>query len=156
MIEVQNDAGFAVAAARLEAAAALVLQQHDQPGSSLTIVLAADEAVADLNREFRGVESPTDVLSFPADMPLLPDEPNYLGDVIIAYPYAVAQAQRENQDVTESLLLLAIHGTLHLLGYDHDTTARRAEMWAAQDEALRALHLPLDLVPALEAYESND
>jgi probable rRNA maturation factor len=140
----------------LEAAAALVLRQHDQPDSSLTIVLAADEAVADLNREFRGVESPTDVLSFPADMPLLPDEPNYLGDVIIAYPYAVAQAQRENQDVTGSLLLLAIHGTLHLLGYDHDTTARRAEMWAAQDEALRALHLPLDLVPALEAYESND
>jgi probable rRNA maturation factor len=156
MIDVQNDPGFGVDVDRLEAAAQLVLQQHDQPDASLTLVLTTDEAVADLNREFRGVDAPTDVLSFPAELPALPDEPVYLGDVLIAYPYAMAQALREKQAVTESLMLLAIHGTLHLLGYDHDTLARRAEMWAAQDRALRALDLPLELVPALEAYESNN
>ncbi len=156
MIEVQNDAGFDVAVHCLETAVQLVLQQHDQSDANLTLVLAADALLAELNQRFRNINAPTDVLSFPSDIPIMGAEPAYLGDVIIAYPYAVAQARRENQDLTASLMLLAIHGTLHLLGYDHDTLTQRAEMWAAQDNALKALELPLDLVPALEAYESND
>jgi probable rRNA maturation factor len=156
MIDVQNDRGFAVDVNRLATAARVVLQQHDQSDAGLTIVLTTDEAVTDLNREFRDVDAPTDVLSFPAELLAVPDEPVYLGDVLIAYPYAAAQAEREQHGVTESLMLLAIHGTLHLLGYDHDTPARRADMWTAQDRALSVLQLPLEIVPALEAYESND
>jgi probable rRNA maturation factor len=155
-IAVVNEAGFAVEVERLQSAAASVLEQQDAaPDSSLTIVITYDAAVAALNRQYRGVDAPTDVLSFPADEPPveLEDEPPYLGDLIVAYPYSVAQAQREGHDVMQSLMLLVAHGTLHLLGYDHDTAANRAEMWAAQDKALTALGVDLSIVPALESYD---
>jgi probable rRNA maturation factor len=154
-IAVMNAAGYAVDTPRLQEAAAAVLQQQAAPDSSLTIVVTGDEEVAALNWQYRGVNAPTDVLSFPADVPPvdLDDEPPYLGDLIIAYPYAAAQAQREGHDLTLSLMLLVAHGTLHLLGYDHDTAARRAEMWAAQDAALRALGVDLSIVPVLESYD---
>jgi probable rRNA maturation factor len=155
-IAVVNEAAYEVDATRLQQAAATVLeQQQAAPDSSLTIVITDDAAVAALNRQYRGVNAPTDVLSFPADEPPveLEDEPPYLGDLIVAYPYSVAQAQREGHDVMQSLLLLVAHGTLHLLGYDHDTAANRAEMWAAQDTALQALGVDLSIVPALESYD---
>jgi probable rRNA maturation factor len=157
-IEIQNDAGYAVDADRLKAAAALTAQQGGRASAALTVVITDDAAVAALNRQFRGVDAPTDVLSFPADAPPMPDEimenePPYLGDLIIAYPYASAQAGRLGHDLTDSLTLLVVHGTLHLLGADHDTPERRAAMWAAQERALTALGVPLTIVPALEESE---
>lgn len=155
-IVVMNEIGYALDAARLQSAAAVVLnQQQAAPDSSLTIVVTSDDEVAALNRQYRGMDSPTDVLSFPADAPPveLEDEPPYLGDLMIAYPYTVAQAQREGHDLMDSLMLLVAHGTLHLLGYDHDTAANRAEMWAAQDAALQALGVDVSIVPALESYD---
>lgn len=155
-IVVMNEMGYALDAARLQNAAAVVLnQQQAAPDSSLTIVVTSDDEVAALNRQYRGMDSPTDVLSFPADVPPveLDDEPPYLGDLMIAYPYAAAQAQREGHDLMDSLMLLVAHGTLHLLGYDHDTAANRAEMWAAQDAALQALGVDVSIVPALESYD---
>ena len=83
-------------------------------------------------------------------MPAIEGLPVYLGDLIIAYPYAQAQAVREAQDLMQSLALLVVHGTLHLLGYDHDSPAGREAMWSAQDQALRSLDLPLSLVPSYE------
>jgi probable rRNA maturation factor len=105
-----------------------------------------------VNRQFRGIDAPTDVLSFPADEPPIEidDEPPYLGDLIIAYPYASEQAARQGHTLSDSLSLLVVHGTLHLLGYDHDTPEHRAEMWAAQDAALTALGISTAIVPALE------
>ncbi|NWF68670.1 MAG: rRNA maturation RNase YbeY [Chloroflexi bacterium] len=152
-IDIQNDAGYALDAARLIAAAQTVLrQQQAAPESTLTVVVTDDEAVAALNRQYRGVDSATDVLSFRADAPpiAIEDEPPYLGDLLIAYPYASAQAARLEHELGDSLALLVIHGTLHLLGYDHDTPARRAEMWQAQEAALRELGISSALVPALE------
>ena len=61
-----------------------------------------------------------------------------------------AQAASLGHDASDSLTLLVAHGTLHLLGYDHDTPERRAEMWAAQERALTALGISLALVPGLE------
>ena len=155
-VVVRNQAGYAVDVERLQEAAATVLeQQQAAPDSSLTIVVTSDEQVAALNRQYRGVDAPTDVLSFPADeTPVeVDDEPPYLGDLIVAYPYTAAQAQREGHDLMQSLMLLVAHGTLHLLGYDHDTAANRAEMWAAQDAALKVLGVDLSIVPALESYD---
>jgi probable rRNA maturation factor len=116
-------------------------------------VVTDDDSVASLNRQYRNVDAPTDVLSFPAAAPPveLQDEPRYLGDLVIAYPYASAQAAREGHAFNDSLALLVVHGTLHLLGYDHDTQEHRAEMWAAQEQVLKALHIPVDMVPALES-----
>jgi probable rRNA maturation factor len=155
-VEIHNDAGYVVDEPRLQAAAVTVLTQQDAPwNSALTIVIADDESVAALNRQYRGLDSRTDVLSFPADAPPIPliDEPPYLGDVIIAYPYATAQAKRLGHDVGDSLALLVVHGALHLLGYNHDTLENRIAMWAAQETAIRALHISPQIVPALESYE---
>lgn len=155
-ISVENDAGYAIDSSQLAKAAQTVIRQQGiDPASEMTIVIADNDAVQALNAEYRGVDSVTDVLSFPAD-PLPPElaseigEATYLGDIVIAYPYATAQAASLGHDAADSLTLLVAHGTLHLLGYDHDTPERRAEMWAAQELALKALGIPLALVPGLE------
>jgi probable rRNA maturation factor len=153
-IDVQNDHEYPVEAARLVGAAELTLrQQGAEVDAGLSVVLMDDEQVRELNQHFRGIDAPTDVLSFPADAPPVEveDEPPYLGDLLIAFPYASAQAAREGHALMDSLCLLVVHGTLHLLGYDHDTPENRAAMWAAQASALRALNIPTDIVPALES-----
>jgi probable rRNA maturation factor len=163
-IEVINEHDFKVDVERLVAAASQVISQLAlDPASSLSIVIETNEYVAGLNQQFRGIDAPTDVLSFPAEQPpdeimdeMLEDEPPYLGDLVIAYPYALAQAEHEGHDPGDSFALLVVHGTLHLAGYDHDTPEHRAEMWAAQEQALIALGISPDIVPALEGALSHD
>lgn len=156
-IEVQNEDAYPVDAERLRTAVDAVLKRHDVvDGTAVTVVVTSNEDVAALNRDFRGVDSPTDVLSFPAEIPPLPDEPPYLGDLIIAYPYASAQAARQQHALMDSLALLVVHGTLHLLGYDHDTLENKAEMWDAQSEALTLLGISPDIVPPLEQDDHHD
>lgn len=117
--------------------------------ATLTLIVTSDEAMQTLNRDYRGIDAPTDVLSFAAqeaapDAPTLAGLPpelaaelgNYLGDVIIAYPYAERQAAHYQNSIQAELRLLAVHGVLHLLGYDHATAAAEAAMWACQNEVL--------------------
>ena len=153
-VDIQNEAGYDVNVEQLQAAACTVLSAHETApaNSSLTVVIIHDETVAALNRQFRGVDAPTDVLTFLAETPpvTIPDAPPYLGDLVIAYPYAAAQAEREGHDLHDSLALLVVHGTLHLLGYDHDTAENRAVMWQAQDAVLCQLGISPAIVPDLE------
>lgn len=153
-IDIQNDAQYPIDEARLRAAVQTVLaQQQADPDSAASVVINDDAQVQALNHQYRGIDTPTDVLSFPADaLPneLRGDEPPYLGDLIIAYPYALAQAEREGHAPGDSFALLVVHGTLHLLGYDHDTPENRAVMWAEQEKALRQLGISPDIVPQLE------
>ena len=154
-IAVQNEAGYLIDQSRLCEAVGIVTDQQGAPAdASLTIVLTDDAAVQALNRQYRGLDAPTDILSFPAEAlpPGLDEEAPYLGDLVVAYPYAMAQAEREGHPRMDSLSLLVIHGALHLLGFDHDTLTNRAVMWAAQDKALTAMNISLDIVPALENY----
>lgn len=170
VIEIQNEENYAIVADRLVAAGRAVLSHPDvirqdiTDGSRIVVAISTDEAVTALNRQFRGIDAPTDVLSFPTEA--LPDSlidalgsvgdidedeiAPYLGDIVIAYPYAKAQAEREGHEIADSLALLVIHGTLHLLGYDHDTPEHREAMWTVQNDVLDDLDLPLSLVPALE------
>lgn len=155
-IDVQNEESHPVNEERLIAAVREVMQRHDvEDGTAVTIVITSNEEVAALNRDFRGVDSPTDILSFPADIPPMPGEPPYLGDLIIAYPYASAQAARLNHALMDSLSLLVVHGTLHLLGYDHDTLENKTEMWEAQSDALTALGISPEIVPPLEGEHDD-
>ncbi|MFN8380262.1 MAG: rRNA maturation RNase YbeY [Anaerolineae bacterium] len=152
-VDVLNEANWPVDAETLMRAARAVLCLYGpDTDCALTVVIEDDSAVAALNRQFRGVHAPTDVLSFAADEPPVEfeDEPLYLGDLVIAFPYASEQAAREGHALVDSLSLLVVHGTLHLLGYDHGDAGARAEMWAAQEAALISLGLSPDLVPALE------
>ena len=155
-IELQIDEEYAalVEASGLEAVVATALERHgDELGDAtqVTLVVTSDEAVQALNRDFRGIDAPTDVLSFAAQESLetepalaLPPElaaemDRHLGDVVIAYPYAERQAQRFGNTIAAELRLLAIHGTLHLLGYDHATPDEEEAMWAEQEAILTPL-----------------
>jgi probable rRNA maturation factor len=152
-INLQNDAEFKIDDALLRRAVDLVtIQEGVEEAGALSIVITDDDEVAALNRQFRGIDAPTDVLSFPADEPPIMqlDEPRYLGDLVIAYPYAKAQAEREGYSLDDSLALLVIHGTLHLLGYDHATLGEKTTMWAAQAQALEQIGISTAIVPVLE------
>jgi len=112
---------------------------------ALSVVITDDGAVRELNREFRDVDAPTDVLAFgtgeKSDFVTAPGEPAYLGDVIISYPRAVIQAEEYGHSINRELALLTVHGVLHLLGYDHVDEVERTEMWARQNEILESLVL---------------
>lgn len=84
---------------------------------SLTLSLQGDAGIADLNRRFRGKQGATDVLSFPGD----PADPEpYLGDIAVSLETAARQAEREGHSLAAEVRLLALHGTLHCLGFDHE------------------------------------
>lgn len=152
-IKIQNENKYVIDIEQLLAAATAVLRQHEVTcETSLTIVITDDESITALNKKYRDIHQPTDILSFPAEkLPAEIEEASYLGDLVIAYPYAAAQAEREGHDLSDSLGLLVVHGTLHLLGYEHDTEQNRLQMWAAQDKALEALGISQTIVPALES-----
>lgn len=150
-VHLQNPLSYPVKSTRLKQAARIVLEQNaPAQKAEMSIVFTDDEGIARLNRQFRQVDAPTDVLSFPSGMAAESAKNAYLGDLVIAYPYAAAQAQREGHPLADSLALLVIHGTLHLLGHDHDTPETRARMWSKQAEALIALGISPAIVPALE------
>jgi probable rRNA maturation factor len=129
--------------------ATLIHQRVEEP-CELAVVVAGDAVLRGLNRRHRGVDAPTDVLAFPDETrgPFVgaPGLPRYLGDVIISFRRAEAQAVGVGHDVQIELQLLVVHGVLHLLGYDDVTEEQRAQMWTAQAEVLQALeveaHLP--------------
>jgi len=110
----------------------------------LGLLITDDETVQKLNREYRSLDETTDVLSFAlteksADsLPFItpPDGFLHLGEVVISYPQAARQAQENNTEIDKEVALLVIHGTLHLLGYDHDEPKREQEMRALEERVL--------------------
>ena len=112
----------------------------------LGLIITDDETVQELNRRYRGIDEPTDVISFALteektegdSSPFVtpPDGLLHLGEVIISYPQAVRQAEEQHQGVEKEIALLVIHGTLHLLGYEHDEPTREQEMRAMEKRVL--------------------
>lgn len=159
-IEIDDEA-FQVDEQQLSRAVATVLTHHQcVDGTGVAIRVVDNDTIQQLNETFRGVVAPTDVLSFPAEMPPMPDDIEideeellHIGDIALAFPYTQAQAARLNHALADTLVLLTIHGTLHLLGYDHDTPENREEMWESQARALTVMGVSLDIVPTLEENE---
>jgi len=144
MIQVQVDSSLDLSfdAQILKTAARLSLDfcQPEQE-SDLTIMLTTDARVRELNHTYRNIGESTDVLSF-SSMELDPDTGHiYLGDVIISYDKALTQSVMAGHNVLVELQLLAIHGTLHLLGYDHMELEQKSIMWDAQEKILEKLGL---------------
>lgn len=143
-----------------EAAAAVLTFQKAGP-VALSVVVTDDAYVQALNRTYRGVDAPTDVLSFAGqegeslDAVFAPEVAaevsGYLGDLILAYPYAAAQAARHNLPIETEMRLLVVHGCLHLFGYDHDSDETQAEMWQAQASILAGLGVTDDLTARVAA-----
>ncbi len=129
---------------------AVSLQRSDLPDGAdtlyLSLVLTDDETIARLNREYRGVDAPTDVLLFPQlDPAATPGgAPAMLGDIVVSLPRAAAQAQEYGHSYRRELGFLLVHGLLHLLGYDHEAPADAALMEERQQAIMRALDLPRD------------
>ncbi|MBN1259832.1 MAG: rRNA maturation RNase YbeY [Anaerolineae bacterium] len=151
-IEIQTEVPLEGIDEKLLRLAALVVlkHQHIAEAIEMTIVIAGDEALRDLNRRFLGIDHPTDVLSFPEDTrgPFASGGggfPRYLGDIVISLPRATSQAREVSCTVVEEVQLLIVHGTLHLLGYDHGEPGEKARMWAVQAEILELLNIKAPL-----------
>jgi probable rRNA maturation factor len=133
-----------VEGAILEHAAQQVLQYaHTDKDTDVSIVLADDDKLRELNQQFLGMDIPTDVLAFPGGETDPDTRAYYLGDVILSYPRALAQAVAGGHPVEAELQLLVVHGMLHLLGHDHTGPDEKAAMWAAQAEILSLLGCPI-------------
>jgi probable rRNA maturation factor len=111
--------------------------------STIGIVLTGDAEIRALNRDFRGLDKPTDVLSFNQNIPDPESGNEYIGDIIISIPTARKQALAGGHQLRQELELLIIHGLLHLAGHDHDTRAREQKMWQAQSALLQSFQNPL-------------
>lgn len=117
--------------------AALGLEQAE-----LSLMLCDDAAIRDLNRDWRGVDAPTDVLSFPQE-----DSAGglrLLGDVVISVPTAERQAAEAGHALSSELRVLLVHGLCHLLGHDHHEPGPAREMLSEERRLLEALGEPVD------------
>lgn len=117
------------------------------PQTEVDITLVDDAAIHELNRTYRGIDRPTDVLSFALDEgeeePEVDDDEieHLLGDVIISAPTAVRQGEEYGHGLEREMTYLAVHGMLHLLGYDHMEERDKLIMRKREEEVLRRLDL---------------
>ena len=122
--------------AELEAWVAAVLERHDVAADSeLTVRLVDSEESQALNRDYRGRDKPTNVLSFPFECPpgvALP----LLGDLVISHPVVAAEAADQDKSLHDHYAHMVVHGTLHLLGYDHLEDEEAEAMEALEREIL--------------------
>lgn len=102
---------------------------------NIALLLADDGALHQLNRDFRGKDNPTDVLSFPS----LPMDRPFLGDIAVAWGVSATDAEIQGKKLADHLVHLLIHGYLHLLGFDHETDEEASEMEALEIKALATL-----------------
>lgn len=152
MIDVQIDDSFSslVTPDLILSAAYSTLASHQvAENSELSIVLTNDNTLKDLNTEFRQVDAPTDVLSFPADEIDPETGKKYIGDIVISVDRAIEQAQNGRYSLQSELQLLIVHGVLHLLGYDHLEKADQIIMWNRQKEILISLNCDPNAIPII-------
>ena len=135
-----------------------ILDQEKCPyEAQISLVLTDDDTIHSTNKEFRGIDRPTDVLSFPmvdfpspADYSVLEEDDSYfhpesgellLGDIMISIPRAVDQAREYGHSIKREYAFLIAHSMLHLLGYDHMEDEERLLMEEKQEQALQHLHI---------------
>ncbi|HEX5516175.1 MAG TPA: rRNA maturation RNase YbeY [Pseudolabrys sp.] len=121
----------------LAAAAAL-----STAGGEVSIVLTDDSAIRSLNRNWRGIDKPTNVLSFPASGLEIGEGARLLGDIVIAFETLERECAVENRDFLHHLAHLAVHGFLHLNGYDHQTDAQAEAMEGLESKIMTRLKMP--------------
>ncbi len=118
------------------------LKSHNSEDCEVSVLLTDDPRITELNRDYRGIDGPTDVLAFSQlegeDAELL--NSNILGDVVISLETAERQAKDKPYSYEKEVMILTVHGVLHLLGYDHQTQNDAAIMFKKQDTILQLLH----------------
>jgi probable rRNA maturation factor len=119
-----------------------LLVEHGAAGADLSITFADDAHVRELNRDYRGIDKPTDVLAFAmrdGGDHRAEGEELVLGDVVVSVDRAAVQARRFKRTVDREILKLVAHGVLHLLGYDHPNEKRLGDMRRVENRHVRAV-----------------
>lgn len=125
----QTETHFPVNRKKIREAITSVLGQKIRRSVEVSVAIVGDRRMRELNRTYRKIDAPTDVLSFPLSDPAYtkgqafvdaPDDVLRLGDIIISYPQAVTTAAEENKLVDDVIVFLALHGLDHLLGIHHE------------------------------------
>ncbi|WP_456452221.1 rRNA maturation RNase YbeY [Hydrogenimonas sp.] len=138
MIEIHNETGYVPNENLLEAIAAELTDRD------IELLFTDDTTIRAMNREHRGIDKPTDVLSFPLEeVPFAP-----LGEIVISVDTAARYAAAYGNALDDEVALLFIHGLLHLLGYDHETD--RGEMRRKEEALIRRYGLPESLIVRTE------
>ena len=136
---VRRDSGKQFPSRKLRRIANRVLELVKRDQAELSLALVGNEEIRKLNARFRKKDYPTDVLSFPAGNGLI-DGARLLGDVVISVDKAKQQAKGRKRTLDEEMVTLLIHGVLHLLGYDHERSAKEARIMARLEKKIyRAL-----------------
>ena len=117
------------------AVAAALLEAGGDAAADLSLLLTTDGKMKKLNRKFRGKDALTNVLSFPADIE------GYLGDIAIAYGVTANEARMSGKALGDHAVHLAVHGVLHLLGYDHTTARKAGVMEPLEARILKTLNI---------------
>ncbi|CAN5377108.1 hypothetical protein BH11ARM1_BH11ARM1_11370 [soil metagenome] len=139
-ITVINESNRRVRVTQLGHAAKTALSRHGKDHAAVCILLTDDENIRRLNHEFRGIDEATDVLTFPAAA--FPGAP--LGDIAISVEYAQRQAALRKVSLSQELGYLAIHGALHLIGFDDETDEDRLAMVGEMNDSAVAAGLKPD------------
>jgi len=138
MIDIDNQTDYTIKTDFLEA----VLNHLTQ--KDIELIVTTNNSIQLLNKEYRGIDKATDVLSFPyEDMPMVP-----LGSIIISIDYVRAKSQELGHSIDDEFSLLFIHGLLHLLGYDHEVDD--GEMRKKEEEIIKNFNLPKSLIVRTE------
>jgi probable rRNA maturation factor len=130
------------AAARTVRAAIAAAAALSTSGGEVSILLTDDSAVRVLNRDWRGIDKPTNVLSFPAPENLSQGAAGILGDIVIAYETLTRECADEDRDFLHHLAHLTVHGYLHLVGYDHQNDKEAGAMEALESRIMTRMKLP--------------
>lgn len=121
----------------------ITLNAHTLDKCEVSVLLTDDSRIKELNCEYRGIDLPTDVLAFAMhddqDSKIL--NPNILGDIVISLETAVRQAETAHHSIEREVVVLTIHGILHLIGYDHKTHEEANRMFEKQDYLLKSICL---------------
>ena len=131
-----------VSPARIRRLAQRVLAAVGEPGAELSIELVGDRRMRRLNRRYRNLDAPTDVLAFPIREGGGPPSP-LLGDVVISLHRAVCQASARGHSLEQEVSSLLVHGVLHLCGYDHERNQREARRMRRKEQSVLRSHAQL-------------
>lgn len=138
MIEIIDETKKYLVSESLKQAVGLFLEELEMGKQDLTVVFCDDKMMQQKNLKFRGIDKPTDVLSFPLCEPEDTSMPyvHHLGDIIIDVEMAQRQAAKHGNTLDEEILVLTSHGILHLLGYDHPSSAEWKDFHQAEERIL--------------------
>jgi probable rRNA maturation factor len=125
----------------VETAIAAAAAHIAAPPREVAVLLTDDESIRALNRDWRKIDKPTNVLSFPAAQTAQLDVP-HLGDIVVAYETLARECADENKEFTHHLAHLSVHGFLHLMGYDHETDSGADAMERLESAILARLGVP--------------